>query len=734
MTSIMSRRVLIFTIILFAFFSCLKIEKVISSRNYKQEFYSDLTNTLIKTGDLNYSVQDPPRKTQRKKTTGTGGGTTGTTGGTSGTSGGTSGETGGTGGTTGTGGGTTGTTGGTSGTSGGTSGETGGTGGTTGTGGGTTGTTGGTSGTGGGTSGETGGTGGTTGTGGGTTGTTGGTSGAGGGTSGETGGTGGTTGTGGGTTGTTGGTGGTGGGTSGETGGTGGTTGTGGGTTGTTGGTSGAGGGTSGETGGTGGTTGTGGETTGTTGGTSGTGGGTSGETGGTSGTTGTGGETTGTTGGTSGTGGGTSGETGGTGGTTGTGGTSGGTGGSGSTEGTGSPGGQGESVTTEEAGIRSFELLVEPYRNVIYKGEQTTISIDLHEFNSDGEKIQGFRQEVDVKVTGVIDGTVSQKTGKIVLDNIGIAWIEYRAGQKDEQIRVSATYIPPGNSEGIKDEATITIKPLEYDATLTIKGDYRKTVKSSYRDQHSDGVSDGTFDLQETRDASFYVPLKMENAGDMPILNQRWEYYRPMDINISRFNASFRSRQYAHGQHGGFGFRTTKISTKSPVNQKVAIKEYLLQSNIILIIDNKTDKVVKIATGGFPVAFKWTGAEITDTEAWGPDHKTTDHKSDPINEDDQFDASPVEDPIPDPTFTNISASLRTYFKDLGTPLPADIEIPEDKEAEAEVEPDLLVKFGDGATYFGGKGKKIIDNSEGSNISREESNFEWHVTRKKKPL
>jgi len=225
-----------------------------------------------------------------------------------------------------------------------------------------------------------------------------------------------------------------------------------------------------------------------------------------------------------------------------------------------------------------------------------------------------------------------------------------------------------------------------------------------------------------------------MENAGDMPILNQRWEYYRPLDINISRFNASFRSRQYAHGQHGGFGFRTTIIKTKSPVNHKVAVKEYLLQSNIILIIDNKTDKVIKIATGGFPVAFEWTGAEIMDTEGWSPDTRTSDHKTDPINEDDQFDASPVEDPIPDPTYTSISASLRTYLIDLGTPLPADIEIPEDKEAEVEIEPDLLVKFGDGTTYFGGNGKKIIDNSEGLNISREESNFLWHVTRKKKPL
>ena len=75
---------------------------------------------------------------------------------------------------------------------------------------------------------------------------------------------------------------------------------------------------------------------------------------------------------------------------------------------------------------------------------------------------------------------------------------------------------------------------------------------------------------------------------------------------------------------------------------------------------------------------------------------------------------------------------MRTYLKDLGTPLPENIEIPEDEEEIPEAEPDLLVEFGDGKTFFGGDGKKIIDKSEGSTVHREELNFSWQVTRKRK--
>ena len=385
---------------------------------------------------------------------------------------------------------------------------------------------------------------------------------------------------------------------------------------------------------------------------------------------------------------------------------------------------------------IRGLELLVEPERKTIYNGEQTTISIDLHELDPDGTKYPGFRQEVEVKVTGIVDGTVSHKSGKITLDDAGIAWIDYKAGHNDKQIKISATFTPPGYPEEVKGEATINVKPLDYEATLTLKGRFSNTQISSFTNKHSDGIEKGNFSLTERSEASFYVPLKLENSGDMPMFNQRWEYYRPLDINLSSFNASYRLKDYDYASHGNFGFEKTRTINKNPVNRKIPEKGYLLKSNIVLVIDKETNKVVKIITGGFPVEFQWDEIEKTTGRSWNPDGskpiENFSHKTDDMST--QYTPGPVEDPIPDPTMKSVSESLRTYLKNLGTPLPADLEIPEDTEDKAEIPPDLLVEFGDGKTYFGGDGKKVIDKSKGSNIDREEHTFFWQVTRKKKPL
>jgi hypothetical protein len=73
------------------------------------------------------------------------------------------------------------------------------------------------------------------------------------------------------------------------------------------------------------------------------------------------------------------------------------------------------------------------------------------------------------------------------------------------------------------------------------------------------------------------------------------------------------------------------------------------------------------------------------------------------------------------------------YLKEMGIALPAEAQAA-GKEEVPGIEPDLLVKHGDGKTWFGGEGSKIIDNSEGSTVNREEFSFSWQATRKKKPL
>ncbi len=384
-----------------------------------------------------------------------------------------------------------------------------------------------------------------------------------------------------------------------------------------------------------------------------------------------------------------------------------------------------------------NYEILVEPQRKEIYNGEQTAITIDVHEFDTAGLKIQAFRVSVVVNITGLIDGKITPPSGsKIITDQIGIARLEYRAGEKDKEISIMATFIPEGSAIEYVDEATITVKPPEYEGTLTINGNSTKFVRSSYDRKQSDGVERGNYTLDERNEASFYVPLKLENSGDMPLLNQRWEYYRPLDINLTTFSAYSRSKKYDYANHKGFGFEKTVYVNRNPLKRQIPEKDYLLRSNIILVIDKKTDKVVKIVTGGFPVEFYWDETRRTTGRSWNPDGSKPindfDHKTDDLST--TFTPGPVEDPVPDPTITSVSQSLKTYLKDLGTPLPANVGIPEDDSQKAEIPPDLLVDYGDGKTFFGGRGNKKIDNSEGSDINRTEMTFNWSVTRKKKPL
>ncbi|NLA49617.1 MAG: hypothetical protein GX876_09165 [Bacteroidales bacterium] len=81
--------------------------------------------------------------------------------------------------------------------------------------------------------------------------------------------------------------------------------------------------------------------------------------------------------------------------------------------------------------------------------------------------------------------------------------------------------------------------------------------------------------------DAKYFVIPKNIEFSDMPILNQRWEYYRPPDINLSSFNASLISIQYDYSNsRPGFDHEVTTIRNKSPLKRQIPEKEYLLRSN----------------------------------------------------------------------------------------------------------------------------------------------------------
>lgn len=161
---------------------------------------------------------------------------------------------------------------------------------------------------------------------------------------------------------------------------------------------------------------------------------------------------------------------------------------------------------------IRGLELLVEPYKRVIKSGERTRIAIDLHEIDPEGFKYPAVRQEVEIKVSGLVDGTISP-TDKVTVDDMGVAWIDYKAGQNDKQIKITATFTPSGYVETVTGEATIKVLGIEgYSGTITI-------IKSW---DYTEDFSGGSIKYAGTQTVSFngtFKPIpQMEGMEGQPI------------------------------------------------------------------------------------------------------------------------------------------------------------------------------------------------------------------------
>jgi hypothetical protein len=212
---------------------------------------------------------------------------------------------------------------------------------------------------------------------------------------------------------------------------------------------------------------------------------------------------------------------------------------------------------------------------------------------------------------------------------------------------------------------------------------------------------------------------------------------YTPVDIIVTSLNASYTGTIYHFYQnysYDGSGSETTSKKIKKASNPKITGKELMMQSktpNIVLIKDRKTDKVIKLGPIKFTVEFQWDETGSTTGVEWNREkgkrpvnysyNKTTTGR---------IDVEPVEDEITDPTLNSISESLDAYFKEQGVDFP--VKLPDDKKEIPKVNPDLLVEFGDGITFFGGNGKKVIEDNEGSETGRKEMTFEWHVTKRQK--
>ena len=109
---------------------------------------------------------------------------------------------------------------------------------------------------------------------------------------------------------------------------------------------------------------------------------------------------------------------------------------------------------------IRGLEMTVTPEKKRIRNGEEVKIEIDLHEIDPDGNKYPAADQKIEFEVSGLIDGTIDSEE-KVTTDKDGLATIVYKSGQKDEKIKITATFTPPDYPDKVEEEAEISLTDM---------------------------------------------------------------------------------------------------------------------------------------------------------------------------------------------------------------------------------------------------------------------------------
>ena len=281
------------------------------------------------------------------------------------------------------------------------------------------------------------------------------------------------------------------------------------------------------------------------------------------------------------------------------------------------------------------------------------------------------------------------------------------------------------------------------WDATLVVK---KKVIREEVKDKSEDSFNGNCkshneehYKLNETIDASVLVALELEYSVDMPIFNQTYEYYKPIDENISYFNYTSSDSKILNGNHSGSGCakvgdKTTVQKQRTLNNSEIQGKGTITETRWIVAIDNETQKAVKIIPAGYDLDYQITEKESMHSVVWSDDGTNEDSKTDSKTSDKTFSLGPVEDPIPDPTVKNNNRWVQDYLKRQGINLPEGVQIPdqEDSEVQEEIPPDILVTFGDGETNFGGEGSKTLNKPNEYGYENEEQTYFWQMTRKKK--
>jgi hypothetical protein len=232
---------------------------------------------------------------------------------------------------------------------------------------------------------------------------------------------------------------------------------------------------------------------------------------------------------------------------------------------------------------------------------------------------------------------------------------------------------------------------------------------------------------INETMNASANIYLKLTNTMDMPILNQTWHYYQPIEVSVNSFNNFYKENRHISDPDYETNIDITRINKTHKIEGEEYISEF---PPWMLVIDNETKKAVKLIPAGFGIEYEFIETENSTTSSSSGKDSNSETRQRKLS----FELGPVGEKGPDPTVKKSDTWIQDYLKRQGIDLPPGASIPNipNEDAVQEVQPDVLVKYGDGITSFGGEGERQIDNPLEVGFDITNLNYSWNMTIRKK--
>jgi len=389
----------------------------------------------------------------------------------------------------------------------------------------------------------------------------------------------------------------------------------------------------------------------------------------------------------------------------------------------------------------RPVDFNINPERNDLDAGE--IIDFDLTEFKDIfGEASREFNRIVVHAYEGDILNGDPCNIGpdyRVFKLNNGSVKVKYRAPSdcnvsSDRFTVYSSCDILPNSRVPIV-ETQIKERIFEkefaincYDAKLNISGKYEKIIKTSKKDTKDGSVDNHS--LNESLEVSVSIFLEFIQAEDMPIFYQTFQYYKPTSVSITGFTYNSEENRYMSGP----AFETNINFNRTASKQKIDGKEYLSQVPWVLVIDNETKKAVKLIHAGYGISYEVLESEIMNSVNYSTNVPQRKSETTTKTSSKSFSLGPVGEKVQDPTIKRSDTWVQDYLKKQGVEIPAGVPIPKipNQADQQEIYPDILVKYGDGKTSFGGEGRRPIKEEIEDGYQEENLHYSWNMTVKKK--